>query len=313
MQIHKDILNQPLFHKAVITIGTFDGVHTGHRQIFQQLKEEAGRIGGESVIITFDPHPRMILASSSHDLKLLNTLDEKLELLQEQSIDHIVVIPFTREFSEQSADDYIRNFIVSNFHPHTIIIGYDHHFGKGRKGNYLLLEEYAPQFHYQVKEIPEHILNEVIISSTRIRNAILGTDIETANQFLGYTYFFEGMVVEGDKIGRTLGYPTANLQINDANKLIPGNGIYAVEVICGISNQQREYGMMSIGIRPTLGKTTRMIEVHIFNYDKDLYGSTIRVYVKHFLRPEIKFSNLEELKDAIQKDEVSSRKLLSRP
>ncbi len=311
MQIHKDINNLPLFHNAVITIGTFDGVHTGHCQIFQQLKEEAAKISGETVIITFDPHPRMVLASASHDIKLLNTLDEKLELLSEQSIDHIVVVPFTIEFSEQSAEDYIRNFIVQYFHPHTIIIGYDHHFGKQRKGNYLLLEQYADEFHYYVKEIPEHILNEVIISSTKIRNAVIGNDIETANKFLGYSYFFEGVVVEGDKIGRTLGYRTANLQLNDPNKLIPGDGVYAVEVrIAAMRDNLIKIGMMNIGIRPTLGKTNRMIEVHIFDLDEDLYGKTLRVYLKYFLRQEIRFNNMEELREAIAKDEIKSRELL---
>ena len=311
MQIHKDINNLPPFHKAVITIGTFDGVHTGHRQIFQQLKEEASNINGESVVITFDPHPRLILASSSHDLKLLNTLDEKLELLFHQYIDHIVVVPFTQEFSEQSAEEYIRNFIVRYFHPQIIIIGYDHHFGKGRKGNYLLLEEYANEYNYHVKEIPEHILNEVIISSTRIRNALLGNDIETANKFLGYYYFFEGVVIEGDKIGRTLGYPTANISLIDHNKLIPGNGIYVVEIeVCSSGIHSRELGMMSIGVRPTLAKTARTIEVHIFDWNKDIYGKTIRVILKHFLRPELKFSNLDELKKAIQGDEIISRELL---
>ena len=311
MQIHKDIHNLPPFHNAVITIGTFDGVHTGHRQIFQQLKEEAANINGETVIITFDPHPRMVLASASHDIKLLNTLDEKLELLNEQSIDHIVVVPFTQQFSEQTAEEYVRNFIVQYFHPHTLIIGYDHHFGKERKGNYLLLEQFAAEFNYHVKEIPEHILHEVTISSTKIRNALLGNDIETANEFLGYSYFFEGMVVEGDKIGRTLGYPTANLELSEPNKLIPGNGVYAVEVRIGTTeNNPVRNGMMNIGTRPTLGKTMRMIEVHIFDFDGDIYGKTLRVYLKYFLRPEIKFNGISELKAAIAKDEITSRELL---
>lgn len=310
MQIHKDIQQLPKFRNAVITIGTFDGVHLGHQRIFKQLREEAVAVNGETVIITFDPHPRLVLTAESHNIKLLNTLEEKLVLLGQQGIDHVVVIPFTHTFSEQSAEEYIRGFIVQYFHPHTIIIGYDHHFGKERKGNYLLLEKFAEQFQYTVKEIPEHILNEVTISSTMIRNAITGNDVETANRFLGYAYFFEGLVVEGDKIGRTLGYPTANLSVKDHNKLIPGDGIYAVEI--GIEMQSLIlYGMMSIGFRPTLADSKRVIEVNIFDLDENLYGKELCVYLKHFMRPEIKFNTLEELTIAISKDEINARELLN--
>ena len=312
MRIHKDINKLPVFKNAVITIGTFDGVHTGHRQIFRQLKEEAAKIGGEAVIITFDPHPRLVIASGSQEIKLLNTLEEKLELLSGQMIDHVVVVPFTREFSEQNAHDYIRNFIVKFFQPHTIIIGHDHHFGKDRKGNYLLLEQHAVEFSYHVKEIPEHILNEVIISSTKIRNAILGHQIEIANKFLGYPYFFEGIVVEGDKIGRTIGYPTANLELDDPIKLIPANGVYAVEIeIANKGVVSTHYGMMNIGIRPTLKTAKKVIEVHIFDFHQDIYGQKLRIHLTHFLREEIKFNNLQELKEAINKDEKRSRKLQS--
>ena len=309
MQVHKDINKLPSFKNAVITIGTFDGVHTGHLQIIKQLKEEATNIDGESVIITFDPHPRMVVASSSHDIKLLNTLDEKLELLNQNSIDHIVVVPFTEEFSLQTAEDYVKNFIVDYFHPHTIIIGYDHHFGKDRKGNYILLELFGERFNYRVKEIPEQVVNEITICSTRIRNALLGNDIQTANKCLGYTYFFEGTVVAGDRIGRTLGYPTANLALKDLNKLVPGNGVYAVEVSIGKSTTRLK-GMMSIGVRPTIGKSNRTIEVHIFDWNDELYDKTIRVFVKHFIRSELKFNNMADLKNAISNDEVISRELL---
>jgi len=209
MQVHRDINNLPLFKNAVITIGTFDGVHTGHLQIIKQLREEAKKINGESVIITFDPHPRMVISPSpslspvwrgeekATGIKLLNTLEEKIELLEKQKIDHLVVVPFTKQFSEQSAEGYIKNFLVEKFWPHTVIIGHDHHFGNERKGNYKLLEAYEEEFNFQVKEIPEHVLNQVTISSTKIREALLNCDIETANKYLGYDYFFEGQVVQG--------------------------------------------------------------------------------------------------------------------
>ena len=310
MIVHRDINNLPPFNNAVITIGTFDGVHTGHLQIIKQLKEEAEEINGETVIITFDPHPRMVITSGKSEIKLLNTLAEKIELLEKIGIDHLVVVPFTKEFSEQSAEEYIKDFLVKNFHPHTVIIGYDHHFGNQRKGNYKLLEEYGPQYNFQVKEIPEHVLNQVSISSTKIRKALLNCDIDTANKCLGFDYFFEGKVVEGNKIGRTIGYPTANLELSDKNKLVPGNGIYAVQL--KIDNEQLTMnGMMSIGIRPTIGESKRTIEVNIFDFDKDIYGKTIRVYLKKYLREEKKFSGLGELKKAIDKDKANALKCLS--
>ena len=341
MQVHKDITQLPAFRNAVITIGTFDGVHTGHLRIIDLLKDEALRIGGETVIITFDPHPRMVVTSVKSEIKSLNTLDEKLELLVQHSIDHVVVVPFTDTFSQQTPEDYITDFIFHYFHPHTIIIGYDHHFGKDRKGNYLLLERYGEKLNFQVKEIPEHVLNEVAISSTRIRNALLGNDLTTARYCLGYDYFFEGNVVEGEKIGRTLGYPTANLEVNNVNKLIPGNGIYAVEVsikipsssitnknshntgetrysedVSAASTVMPSYSaplkaMMNIGVRPTVGGNKRIIEVHILDYSEDLYGRSMRVFLKHFVRSEIKFNGLEELRYAITNDEDVIRKLLA--
>jgi riboflavin kinase/FMN adenylyltransferase len=323
MQVHRDINNLPLFKNAVITIGTFDGVHTGHLQIIKQLKEEAEKINGESIIITFDPHPRMVISLEKSPIHLLNTLDEKIELLDNKQIDHLVVVPFTKAFSEQPAEEYIEDFLVKKFRPHTIIIGYDHHFGNQRKGNYKLLEEFAPKFNFTVKEIPEHVLNQVTISSTKIREALLNSDLETANKFLGYDYFFEGIVIDGNRLGRTLGHPTANLNIKDNNKLIPGNGIYAVNVLVNSQwstvNGKREIahltagtlhykGMMSIGIRPTLANSERTIEVNIFDFDKDIYGETMRVYVKKYLREEKKFDNLDELKKAIDQDKIEALK-----
>jgi riboflavin kinase/FMN adenylyltransferase len=333
MQVHRDIINLPFFKNAVITIGTFDGVHSGHLRIIQQLKKEAIHIQGETVIITFHPHPRMVinaaLGNNTDGIKLLNTLVEKIELLDQQHIDHLVIVPFTKEFSDLSPEGYISDFLVSTFHPDTIIIGYDHRYGKDRQGDYKLLESFQGRFGFKVMEIPEHVLHDITISSTRIRQALEKSDTNTANEYLGYAYFFEGKIIHGDKIGRTLGYPTANIEITDKNKLIPGNGIYAVEVsiasepeinntsgspeiISHISYVKNRQGMMSIGFRPTVGGTKRVIEVNIFDFDELIYGKMIRVYVKHFLREEIKFESLEALKDQMALDKKESLLLLNK-
>lgn len=321
MKVHRDINRLPQFSNAAITIGTFDGVHSGHRQIIHQLKKEASVNEGESVIITFDPHPRMILnlKKNQPSIRLLTTLSEKIELLNKQGIDHLVIVPFTLDFSNQPAEEYISEFLVARFHPRTIIIGYDHRFGNNRAGDYKLLEKYQDKFQFEVKEIPEHVLNHVKISSTKIRLALEDNDIETANECLGYDYFFEGKVIKGNQLGRTLGYPTANLEIQNEFKLIPADGIYAVNVSIGKENNSSgsfvpasfHQGMMSIGYRPTIGDDQRMIEVNFFDFKENIYGRTVRVYVKYFMRKEEKFDNMEELKNQISIDEINARKLLA--
>jgi riboflavin kinase/FMN adenylyltransferase len=320
MQVHRNIDQLPEFRKAVITIGTFDGVHMGHRQIIQKLKEEAAKAGGETVIITFHPHPRKIISSAILGVRLINTLEEKTDVLSGLGIDHLVVVPFTDAFANQPAEEYVKNFLVEKFHPHTIIIGYDHRFGRERLGDYRLMEKLAPEFGYSIKEIPKHILDEIAISSTNIREAILHHDIETANKLLGYTFFFEGEVVHGNKLGRQLGYPTANLQVHDAEKIIPGDGIYAVyaelkdePAIAGMDitgNKSPYKGMMSIGFRPTVDGKKRVIEVNIFDFDREIYGQTLRVYVKKFLRAEEKFASLQELVKKIDQDKINSLQVL---
>ena len=314
MQVHRDITNLPFFKNAVITIGTFDGVHTGHLQIINQLKKEALLVSGETVIITFDPHPRMIVHKSSGEgIELLTTLSEKIELLEKQNIDHLVIVPFTLEFSEQSAEKYISDFLVARFHPHSLIIGYDHRFGKNRQGDYKLLEVYQATFDFIVKEIPEHVLHHITISSTRIRQALKEKDVNTANEYLGYSYFFEGKVIEGDKLGRTIGYPTANIKVNDPNKLIPANGVYAVEVaLANRSNVESYQGMMNIGTRPTVGGIKEVIEINIFDFDKTIYQENIRVYVRFFLREEVKFNGLDALKNQLALDKINSLQLLNK-
>jgi riboflavin kinase/FMN adenylyltransferase len=307
MRVHNNIAALPAFTNAVVTIGTFDGVHLGHRQIIEQLKKEALRIGGETVIVTFDPHPRKIV--STKPLQLINTLAEKIERLAMQEIDHLVIVPFTLDFSAQTADAYVENFLISKFHPHTVIIGYDHRFGNNRSGDFKLLEQYAARHAFELIEIPGQVINEVTISSTKIREALLAGKLDDAYRFLGYDYFFEGRVTEGNKLGRTLGYPTANLQIEDEDKLVPGNGVYAVLV--QTINEPNDAGifykgMMNIGIRPTVDGTKRMIEVNIFDFDKDIYGQTLGVYLKKYLRGEQKFSGLDALKKQLAKDKLDA-------
>lgn len=308
MQVHRSIESLPTFSNAVITIGSFDGVHLGHQKIIAALREEAKRTKGETVIITFHPHPRKIVQPQK-PLQLLNTLDEKILLLESAGIDHVVVVPFTQAFSEQSADEYVEHFLIKNFHPASIIIGYDHHFGKDRMGNYQLLEKRAGVFNYTLVEIPQHLLNEIEVSSTKIRNAILQSDIATANRLLGYSFFFEGEVVEGDKLGRTLGYPTANLLYTDEDKIRLGHGVYAVYTEV---NGQEKKGMMSIGTRPTLNKTEEKVEVNLFDFNESIYGKRMLVTVEHFLRGQEKYPSLDVMVDQLHKDKDQSLRLLDR-
>ena len=322
MQVHTDINQLPNFKNAAITIGTFDGVHSGHLQIINQLKKEAAENNGESVIITFHPHPRMVLPTKNPNqspLKLLNTLQEKIELLARQNVDHLVIVPFTLDFSHQLAEEYISHFLVEKFHPTTIITGYDHRFGKDRKGDYHLLEKYQEAFNYTVKEIPEYVLDHIAISSTKIRQALSVGDISTANESLGYEYFFTGTVVDGNHLGKTLGYPTANISIENEYKLVPAYGVYAVTVELGDSSIEEKNsfkaiahykGMMNIGIRPTIGDNKIMIEVNIFDFNENIYGRTLRVHVKQFMREEIKFDSLEDLIKQIDQDKINTLKIL---
>ncbi len=309
MQVHRDIENLPAFRNAVVTIGTFDGVHMGHRQVIDKLKTEAKAVNGETVIITFHPHPRKVVSSTILGIRLINTLDEKIELLEQLGIDHVVVVPFTDAFANQPAEEYVKNFLIDKFHPHTIIIGYDHHFGRDRLGDYRLLEKLSGKYNYQLKEIPKHILENISISSTNIREAILHSDIATADKLLGYEFFFSGVVVHGDKLGRTLGYPTANLKVTDEEKITPGNGIYAVYAQPeGFADRLK--AMMSIGFRPTVDGKKRVIEVNIFDFDKEIYGQSLKVFVKKYLREEIKFDGLEALVKQIDQDKINSLKIL---
>jgi riboflavin kinase/FMN adenylyltransferase len=316
MRVHYHIDELPFFRRAVITIGTFDGVHTGHQQLLQQLMDEAVRIDGETVIITFHPHPRKIVSGHSKEIRLINTLEEKIGLLARAQVDHLVVVPFTEAFSQLTASQYIEDFLVNRFHPHTIIIGYDHQFGKGRLGDYRLLESYCAELGYVLKEIPVHISDTISVSSTRIRQALMEADLATANQLLGYAFFFTGTIITGNRLGRTIGYPTANLEIGDPEKIVPGDGVYAVEaeLVSDLSKStdhsllttHKLKGMMNIGLRPTVDGKKRTIEVNLFDFDKDIYGQRLCVHLIKHLRGEQKFNGLDALKEQLARDRTDA-------
>ena len=306
MKVYTDIDSLPVFTRAVITTGSFDGVHTGHAQIISQLLQEAENIDGTPVLITFFPHPKQIVQIKDKPLFVINTPEEKYGLLQNLGIKNIVVVPFDKSFSELSAQDYINKFLVQKFHPAIVVVGYDHRFGNNREGDFDLLKKAGDQNGFEVKEIPEHILKDITISSTKIRNAIQTGDIETAASYLGYDYFFSGKVIQGNKLGRTIGYPTANLLIENENKLIPADGVYAVDVELA---ERKLKGMMNIGLRPTVDGKKRTIEVNIFNFNEDIYGEDLKITLKKHLRSEIKFAGLEELKAQLAKDKEAAMDL----
>ncbi len=300
MKVYTDLDSLPHFSNAVITTGSFDGVHTGHLLILDQLLKEAEQKGGTAVVITFYPHPKhVIFVKGKKAVQILNTPAEKYELLQSKGIKHIVVVPFDNEFSELSAHDYIEQFLVKRFDPAVIVVGYDHRFGNNRSGDFSLLEKSGAEHHFEVREIPEHVMKNITVSSTKIREAMLAGDIRTAADYLGYDYFFSGKVIEGNKLGRSIGYPTANLEPDDEDKLIPGNGVYAVDAELQGRNLK---GMMNIGVRPTVDGTKRMIEVNLFDFNEDIYGQTLKVTLKHRLRSEVKFAGLDELKAQLARD-----------
>lgn len=313
MKIYNHIDEFEAIPNACVTIGTFDGVHIGHQKIISRLQEVATQHGGETVILTFFPHPRMILHPDDQNIKLISTLNEKAAKLAEHGIDHLIITPFTRDFSNLSPEEYIREILVNKIGIKQIVIGYDHRFGKDRKGGLEELQHFSADFNYMVEEIPEQDINDVAVSSTKIRNAILSGDVETANDFLGYPFQLSGKVIKGDQIGRTLGFPTANLFIEESYKLIPSDGIYAVhiEVINDNETAEQLSGMAYIGDRPTINGMSRNIEVNIFDFNKDIYGRMIRIQFLKYLRGDQKFNSLDELKEQLKRDEKAARTFLS--
>jgi riboflavin kinase / FMN adenylyltransferase len=312
MKVHYDLQNLPPFKQAVITTGAFDGVHKGHLQIIQKMKSIAASIQGETVIISFHPHPRKVISSVPGEIKQLTHLSERISLLDKAGIDHLVVVPFDHRFSNMTAEEYVKNFIVTHFKPAHIIVGYDHRFGNGRKGDFKLLERLGKEFQFSVDEINEQSVNGEIVSSTLIRNCISEKNIEQANNLLGYPYAFEGYVVRGNQLGRTIGFPTANLHINDEEKLIPSNGVYAVKVKGACTHGALLNGMMNIGVRPTVDGHKKVIEVNIFNFDQDIYDQTLIVQVFEFIRGEQKFDGLEALKIQLTQDKLQIASILQK-
>jgi riboflavin kinase / FMN adenylyltransferase len=308
MKIYHGLEDFVKLNYAVVTSGTFDGVHVGHQKILRRLQEIAQSCSGETVVITFWPHPRLVLHPEDTSLKLLNTFEEKAEYLRELGINHLIRIPFTKEFSQLSGEDFIHSILVDTIGTKKLVIGYDHHFGKNREGSFEQLKANAPRYGFEVEEIPKQEVDHLGVSSTLIRKALEEGDVEIATPLLGKPYSITGRVVPGDKLGRILGFPTANVEIDTKFKLIPSDGIYAVTV----KHEHAPYkGMMYIGNRPTINGSKRNIEVNIFDFNKEIYGESITIYFHKLLRSDTRFQNLEQLKEQLAQDKIAAMEYLT--
>ncbi len=308
VKIHYDLDSISELKHTAVTTGTFDGVHLGHKTIIDKLISVAKQIDGESVLLTFYPHPRMVLFPDDHQIRLLNTQSEKEQLLESCGIDHLVVINFTKEFSRLSSLEFVRNILANKLKAKKLVIGYDHHFGRNREGSFAHLLEFGSLYGFEVEEIPAKDIDEVAVSSSKIRKAIEAGDIDTANKYLGYAYSFTGKVIKGKQLGRTIGYPTANIAITDPYKLIPAIGVYAVKVMFA---KQTYEGMLSIGKNPTVSNQNILsIEVNIFEFNADIYNKEITVFIYKKLRDEEKYSSLDELKAQLAVDKQNALKFL---
>ena len=308
MIVHRGIDSLSPIPYAVVTSGTFDGVHLGHQTILKRLNEVArAHSDGESVVMTYWPHPRTVVSNDSQDLRLLSTLDEKIELLEQAGVDHLVVIPFTRAFSQLTSEEFIQQVLVDRLGTKKLVIGYDHRFGRDREGGFDYIKAHQADYGFEVEEIPRQDIEAVGISSSKIRTALNEGNISAATRFLGRPYTVTGTVVKGRQLGRTIGFPTANLQVDDPVKLIPANGVYAVDVLQG---GQTYGGMLNIGYRPTVAGEHQTIETYIFDFSKDIYGEHMTLEFRAFLRAEQKFNGLPELVEQLQKDEQQARELL---
>jgi riboflavin kinase / FMN adenylyltransferase len=293
---------------SIVTIGTFDGVHLGHQKILSRLQQLKKSTGLKAVVLTFEPHPRKVLFPSQSDLKLITLVDEKLDLLENYGVDVAVVYPFDKHFSQIEPKAYIEDILVKSLKVKHLVIGYDHKFGKNRSGDIKVLQKFAPDYNYSVEEIDALDVDHIAISSSKIRHAIEEGNIELANNYLGHYFFLYGTVVQGKKLGRTLGYPTANLKIDGKDKLIPEKGIYFVEAVL---DDEKHYGMMSIGFNPTTDKDGALkLEVHLFDFNRDIYGKNLRVNFIKYLRPELKFEGLEQLVAALDGDKENCMHLI---
>lgn len=288
--------------KTVVTLGTFDGVHVGHKKIIERLLFNAKELNCESLVLTFFPHPRMVLQKDA-DVKLLNSIEEKAHLLSKTGLDNLVIHPFDQAFSRLTAEEFVKNILVDCFNVKKIIIGHDHRFGRNRTANIDDLIAFSKIYGFEVEQISAQEINDVAVSSTKIRNAILDGNIDLANNYLNYNYSFKGKIVKGKQIGRTIGFPTANFEIDDSYKLIPKNGVYVVE---SLIDQNRIFGMMNIGFNPTVGENAQTIEVYYFDFNGDLYEQQITVSILHRLRSEHKFDSLEALKNQLKSDQMAA-------
>jgi riboflavin kinase/FMN adenylyltransferase len=308
MIIHRGLDDLQPIANAVVTSGTFDGVHRGHQTILARLTEVAKTSGGESVLITYWPHPRTVVSNDGQELKLLTTLEEKIDLLDQAGVDHLVVIPFTRDFSQLSSEEFIRQILIDKIGTQKLVIGYDHRFGRDREGGFDYIQAHQSEYGFAVEEIPRQDVEAVGVSSSKIRNALNEGNVHTANLFLGRPYNLTGTIVKGRQLGRTIGFPTANLQVDDPAKLVPANGVYAVDVRYG---GQLLGGMLNIGFRPTVAGTHQTIETYIFDFDKDIYGEHMTLQFREFLRPEQKFEGLPALVAQLKQDEDAARVVLA--
>lgn len=308
MKIYTSIESFRKVENPVLTTGTFDGVHVGHQKIINQLNEIAGKVGGESVLLTFFPHPRMVLFPHDDSLKLLSTQEEKIYRLEKAGLQNLIVFPFTKEFSRFTYVEYVRDILVNKIGVKHLVIGYDHHFGRNREGSFDQLSELASVYDYKVEEIPALTVDDVKVSSTKIRKAIQEGEVDQAYDFLNYHYSLKGIVVEGNQIGRELGYPTANIQMVDRYKLVPGDGVYAVKV--KLMNESF-HGMMNIGYRPTVsGEQEHRIEVHILDFNQDIYGKIIEVEFINRIRNEMKFETRNQLMEQLKSDKQQALNIL---
>ncbi len=294
----------------MVTIGTFDGVHVGHQEVIARLKEIAREHGGESVIFTFYPHPRLVTSPHEKNLRLLTTLEEKKHQLGQSGIDHLIVFPFTKAFSQLSYAEFVEKILVKKIHTHCLVVGYDHRFGKNREGGFEYLQECAKRFHFKIEKLEALLVDEAHVSSTRIREALEKGEISRANRFLGYRFTLHGNVVEGERVGRKIGFPTANIEASDPHKLIPGYGVYAVEILI---SEKKHRGMLNIGSRPTFNKNAdnRSIEVHIFDFSGNIYNTELTLVFVGKIRDEKKFSGVEALTEQLKKDKIEALKILS--
>jgi len=297
MQIHRDLTTLPTFKNAVVTIGSFDGVHAGHQEILKRVNSLAKEIGGESILITFHPHPRHVVYPDDTSLKLLTTVEEKAALLEKYGLNHMVVVNFTMAFSRQSPDEYIKNFLIEKFQPKKIVIGYDHKFGNKRSGDIEYLKRFEEEFGYSVQEISKQAIEDIAISSTKVRRHLLDGNIENATALLNHRFILTGTVVKGKQIGTEIGFPTANIEVFAPHKLIPAVGIYAVLVVVKGTSYK---GMLYIG--KSLDNEKQTIEVNIFDFEADIYEQEIQLEFVAFMREDLRFHNMEELRFQLEKD-----------